>query len=139
VNPSSQTIAAIRPYLSRSQLSAMQSGCKGEEGEYFQGRIILLASEILAAPVTYAQDGKGDDAIVYFHYFTGASDWYITELDMDGGIDQAFGFAILNGDTESAELGYISIRELVQHGAELDLFFTPCTLGEIKRECGVPA
>jgi hypothetical protein len=33
---------------------------------------------------------------------------------------------------ERAELGYISISELVQCGAELDLHFEPATLGEIK-------
>ena len=30
-----------------------------------------------------------------------------------------------------AELGYISIPELLENGAELDLYFKPVTIGEI--------
>jgi hypothetical protein len=40
----------------------------------------------------------------------------------------------LNGDDECAEIGYISIEELTRHGVELDLHFTPCSLGNIKAE-----
>ena len=76
--------------------------------------------------------GKGDDAIVYLHYFFGGCDWYITEKDVDGGVQQAFGYAVLFGDKQNAELGYICITEITQFGAELDLYFTPCPLAEIK-------
>jgi hypothetical protein len=41
---------------------------------------------------------------------------------------QAFGYAVLFGDKENAELGYICITEITQ----LDLYFTPCPLAEIK-------
>jgi hypothetical protein len=34
------------------------------------------------------------------------------------------------------ELGYISIAELVANNVELDLYFTPRTLAEVKRERG---
>ena len=93
---------------------------------------IDLEKLIASAPVTYEQDGKGDDAIVYLHYFFGGCDWYITEKDVDGGVQQAFGYAVLFGDKENAELGYICITEIIQCGAELDLYFTPCPLAEIK-------
>ncbi|MHB1581954.1 MAG: hypothetical protein ACYCQM_14600, partial [Acidithiobacillus sp.] len=64
------------------------------------------------------------------HYFTSGFDWYITEKDMTGaGIDQAFGLAI----APERELGYISIRELVANGAELDLYFDPTTLANLKK------
>ena len=95
-------------------------------------KLIDLAQQIDTMPKTYEQDGKGDQAIAHLHYFTGASDWYITEKDMDGGIQQAYGYAILNGDNECAEVGYISIEELTRHGAELDLHFAPRSLAEIK-------
>lgn len=65
-------------------------------------------------PKTYEQDGKGDQATAHLHYFLNGSDWYITEKDMDGGIQQAYGYAILNGDDECAEVGYISIEELTR-------------------------
>lgn len=44
---------------------------------------------------------------------------------------QAFGLADLG---YGGELGYISIVELLECGAELDLHWTPQTLAEVKRE-----
>ena len=125
-------VPTIRPFLSSMQLSVMGDLSRGEEGSFFLQKFIDLQSQISTMPKTWEQDGKGDAAIAYLHYFLGGSDWYITEKDMDGGIEQAFGYAILNGDDECAELGYISIQEITAYGAELDLHFTPCTLGEIK-------
>jgi len=49
------------------------------------------------------------DKLIYLHFFIGGSDWYIAEYD---GEDLFFGYAILNGDTEMAEWGYVSFREL---------------------------
>jgi hypothetical protein len=49
---------------------------------------------------------------------------------------QAFGYACLNGDTENAELGYISIEELTENGVELDLYYKPEKLGDIKKKLG---
>ncbi len=122
----------VRPFLAVSQRNVMCDSCRGEEKEFFMQKLVDLAQQIQFMPKTYEQDGMGDDAIITLHYFNGGSDWYITEKDMDGGIQQAFGYAILNGDDECAELGYISIEELTRHGVELDLHFTPCTLGALK-------
>jgi hypothetical protein len=127
-----EAVAIIRPYLSAAQLAVMGKACRGEEGDWFRQRLIDLHQEIERMPVTYEQDGKGDKAIAALHYFNAGSDWYILEKDVDGGIQQAFGYAILNGDFENAELGYISIAELVTHEVELDLHFRPCTLAAIK-------
>ena len=88
---------------------------------------------IKTMPVTYQQDGKADDSIVYLHYSLGGANWYITEKDKTGtGTVQAFGLADLFQD--GGELGYISIEELTSDeiGAELDLNWTPKTLREAK-------
>ena len=60
------------------------------------------------------------DKLIYLHFFIGGSDWYIAEFD---GQDLFWGFAILNGDYEMAEWGYISfseLRELSVCGIEID-------------------
>jgi hypothetical protein len=41
--------------------------------------------------------------------FSGGSDWYITELDKE--TNEAFGYAILNGDTQNSEFGYMNLNE----------------------------
>ena len=122
------------PFLSYSQHKTMVvlADGEGDGAAFYTHRILDLANQIETMPKTYEQDGMGDKAIAHLHYFNGSSDWYITEKDMEGGVQQAYGYAILNGDDETAEVGFISIEELTRHGVELDLHFTPCTLAEIK-------
>lgn len=129
INQATTAAVTIREFISPSQLSVMGTNCRGEEGEWFKAKLVELAETINTMPHTYQQDGKGDEAIAYLHYFRGVADWYITEKDMDGGVLQAFGLAHI----QETELGYISIAELVKYGAELDLHFTPKTLAEIKK------
>ena len=121
----------LRPFMARNQLSAIRSLAKGEEGDWFVARMVELAALILAMPKTYEQDGKGDQATAYLHYFHGNQDWYITErdIDQDGeGQIQAFGLADLG---YGGELGYISMAEVIETGIEHDLHFKPVTLALI--------
>ncbi|OZB48958.1 MAG: hypothetical protein B7X60_02665 [Polynucleobacter sp. 39-45-136] len=127
----------LRSFINQSQKKVLALLMKGEEAEFFMNQLIALEKLVSSMPVTYQQDGKGDAAVVYLHYFAGGSDWYITEKDMAGGVAQAYGLAILNGDLEMAEMGYISIAELTQCGVEIDLYFKPCTLGQIKKTRGL--
>ena len=129
---SKKAAASVRPFLSAIQWAIMLDLCEGEEGEFFQEKFVDLAQQIDTMPKTYDQEGRGDQAIVHLHYFLGGSDWYITEKDRDGGVDQAFGYACLNGLEDFAEIGYISIAEITQYGAELDLHWTPRSLADVK-------
>ena len=86
-------------------------------------------------PDLYTQDGKGNKAKVYIHIFNGGSDWYITELDKE--TMEGFGYAILNGDTQMAEMGYINLNELFSgtefkpgKSPEVDLFWNYQTIEE---------
>ena len=115
-------------FIGAAQRRAMAVGCRGEEAAYFMAKIAEYGKRVKEMPETYEQDGLGDKALVHLHYFTASCDWYITEKDSDPdgeGQIQAFGAADLG---HGGELGYISIKELIQHGAELDLHWTPKTL-----------
>ena len=120
----------IKNFMSVSQIQAINHGLMGEERQFFIDMMAQLQAHINAMPVTYEQDGLGDRAVVWLHYFKGSMDFYITEKDIDGGIDQAFGLADLG---DGGELGYISIRELVENDVELDLYWTNCTLASLKK------
>jgi len=74
----------------------------------------------------------GDDAVAYIHYFYGEYDWYITEKDMEDEQYQAFGYV----KSRSSELGYICLVEILGSNVpvEIDLYFEPKTLGEIKAQ-----
>ncbi len=129
----------LRKFIGREQSYAIRTASKGEEGEYFKKMMVQLAVTIAAMPKSYETDGQGDEAMAILHYFKNGSDWWITERDAGSPDDeeqgiqaQAFGFACLNGDTQNAELGYISISELIKFGVELDLYWTPKTIGAIK-------
>ena len=49
------------------------------------------------------------DKEIHLHFFIGGCDWYVAEYD---GEDLFFGYAILNGDFECAEWGYVNFTEL---------------------------
>jgi len=128
-------MATLGGFLSLAQYRTIGQAFRGEEGDWFMHKAIELADQVRAMPMTYQQDGLGDDAVVHLHYFLRGADWYITERDVDldrAGQRQAFGLADLFGD--GGELGYISIVDMIAAGAELDLHWTPRTLGEVKRE-----
>jgi len=127
----------LNKFISHNQLRIIRALERGEEGRWFTNRLAEIEAMITTMPHTYQQDGKGDDAIAYLHYFCRGWDWWITEKDVDGGIDQAFGLASCGID--APEIGYISIRELTQVGAELDLHFTPARIGDIKAKAAVQA
>ena len=114
------------------QYTVITDAMMGEEGDHFVELIDHIHAMWQAMPKTYETDGQGCSALARLHYFTGGCDWWIVEKDADpdhAGQVQAFGIADLG---MGAELGYISIPELLENGAELDLYYTePKTIGEL--------
>ncbi|QHI35759.1 hypothetical protein IMCC3317_11070 [Kordia antarctica] len=88
-----------------------------------------LEKELAEIPI----EPQGDSikkSTVYSHYFYGGSDWYITDIVTE--TNMLFGYVILNGDTQMAEAGYISIEEITKNKViELDFYFTKDTLENI--------
>ena len=114
-----------------AQYEAIIDGMMGEEGDAIIELIDHIYSMWQAMPKTYESTAKGRAALAHLHYFIGGCDWWIVEKDSDpdhAGQVQAFGIADLG---MGAELGYISIPELLENGAELDLYFTPKRMGEL--------
>lgn len=124
-----QSLKNLAPFVPRFQLSILEGLIDGEEGQYFIDTVVELDYLIQQMPQTYEQDGKGDQAVAYLHYFRGNMDWYITEKDMEDEQLQAFGLANLG---YGAELGYISIEELKANNVEIDLHFVPTFVGKLK-------
>lgn len=103
----------------------------------FSQKLAEIQRTLEAMPLTYQTEGQGLDAVARLHYFTPSTDHYIVELDAsaeDGKHWQAFGLADLFQD--GGELGYIAIPELLDAGAELDLWWTPRTLRDIRAKGG---
>ena len=126
-------INLLSGFMSPYQRSAVIAGMHGEERQYFYDKMAELAGLIAGMPKTYESESVADP-IVWLHYFTAGSDFYITEKDVDtdgAGQVQAFGLADLYND--GGELGYISISEIIQHGVELDFHFTPTPLSLVRQ------
>ena len=119
-------------YMPKGQREALSMALRGEEAGGIAEIVLRVLATIEAAPVTYQQDGLGDQAVVHLHYFQGSIDAWITELDMDGGVSQAFGLQCIDGVPGNAEFGYISITELIECSVELDLYFTPKTIADVR-------
>lgn len=124
----------LTQFINPNQLKTMVGLCDGEEAGHFLTKLSEFAELIKNMPKTYEQDGKGDEAIVTLHYFRGGMDWFITEKDMEAEQIQAFGYCDLG--MGFPELGYVSIVELLENNVELDIYFTPKTLREVKAERG---
>lgn len=128
-----RTVHGLKDFIGPAQRQALIEGCQGEEGEWFSETLIMLAERIAKMPHTYAQDGLGDDAVVWLHYFHDSMDWYITEKDIDAGGEgqiQTFGLADFG---HGGKLGYISLDELIGAGVQLDMHFTPTTLRDVRK------
>jgi hypothetical protein len=121
----------LKKFIGPSQLDVLRRSLYGEEREWFYGKLTEMANLIRTMPKSYEQDGLGDNAVVFLHYFSGGCDWWITEKD--AGVDQvqAFGLADIG---YGGELGYIPIVEITSYGAELDLHFDPKTLASVRAE-----
>lgn len=117
-------------YSQRAALGEMSYSHDRAERQALYQKLEEQAETIETMPETYQTDGQGDEAIASLHYFIGGMDWYIIEKDMLPQQLQAFGLANLG---YGGELGYINIEEIVKHGAELDLYWTPKTIKEIKK------
>ena len=85
-------------------------------------------------PELYAQEDKGEEAIVYIKLFTPDANWtwYLTEYRPSE--ELAFGLV----DGHEVELGYVSIAELksikgpIGLPIERDLYWVPKTIREVK-------
>lgn len=124
-----EALHKLQSFIGSAQLSVIGELCYSEERRYFYSKLVELANIVETMPTTYQTDGQGDQAIVHLHYFTADADWYITERDCEAEQLQAFGKADLG--MGYPELGYISIVELLECGAELDFYWQPRRLCEV--------
>ena len=96
----------------------------------------LLKEELQQLPRLYAQEGKGDETIIYLKLFTPDANWtwYITEYDPE---ERVF-FGLVDGLEK--EWGYVSLDELqavrgpLGLEVERDINFTPTSLKELKKQ-----
>lgn len=106
-----------------------------EEGDFFREKIVELSERIKAMPKSYDQASLGDKAVAHLHYFGGGFDAWITEKDSEEEQYQAMALVKMHGG--DPELGYVSLVEMMPSNIELDLHFTPTTIGEIKKSLGI--
>ena len=127
-------VSTLKNFISIAQLSTMKRLTRSDEGEHFIGKLSEMAGVVKNMPETYETDGVPmDDKIITLHYFYANMDWYIIEKDMEADEPQyqAFGLADIGFGLSGG--GYISIDEIITTTpAEIDLFWTPCTVAELK-------
>lgn len=106
-----ETAKKFIPEMEYSTL--LDNATHGEEAEYFKQKIKHVAD---MGHILYEnRDGKSYNSETklhdkgFIHYFIGSSDWYVCEVDED---NVGFGYAILNGDIQNAEYGYIDLNEV---------------------------
>lgn len=130
-----RAMEALKHFLPPLQAAVIRQLCRGEEKQFFFDKLCELAGIVQTMPETYGQEGKGDQRVAYLRYFAGGrAAWYITEKDK-GNEDtpeqiQAYGIADLYGD--GGQFGYINLPEIFSARGEIDLYYTPTTIGELR-------
>jgi hypothetical protein len=119
----------LRHFIGGYQYVNLNHLLKLPDADFYADRILSIAETVDNMPLPYETDGQGDKILVYLHYFKGGCDWYITERDSSEEQIKSFGRADLG---YGPELGYISIQELIENGAALDLHWRPKPL----HDCG---
>lgn len=66
-------------FISPQQAKCIKSLLNSEEQDFFIEAVDRIYSIMQIMPKILEQDGKGDNAIAYLHYFTANTDFYITE------------------------------------------------------------
>jgi hypothetical protein len=128
-----------RKYGGKSGDEVAHNGCEEWYGDTYQNGVKpgpkKLAQfheifELTGTPKLYAQEDKGDEALVHVKLFdpTGSWTWFVTEFDPT----ENTAFGLVNG--HETEVGYIDINELANIrgrmgiGIEIDMHFKPQTL-----------
>jgi hypothetical protein len=118
----------INPRQILGIIAAVRGSSSGEEQAI--EKLDVIYDRYVACPRTYETDGNKGKAVAQFRYFSGDSEFFITELDVSGPPHiQAYGYGSLNG--VRPEMGYICIPELLNSGFDMDYKFEPKTLTEL--------
>jgi hypothetical protein len=92
---------------------------------------LLTKQDLANLPPIGSQEGKGDEAIAYVHFFLDSWDWFAVEYNQK---DEFYG--LVKGFEE--ELGYFSLSELqgiknsMGLGVERDMHFKPTPLSQLR-------
>jgi len=111
-----------------------QMALRGYQKEEFDATIETITKLVNAVPDSDAPDFVDESGgIAYLHYFYAGCDWWIKDYSTH---DRCFfGYAVINGDTEMAEYGYMDMDELLNDGRiELDFYWTPKNIVEAVNE-----
>jgi len=127
------------------------NGCEEPYGDTYQNGVkpgpkklaqFIEVLQLTGTPALYAQDGKGDEAMVHVKLFDPCGSWtcYLTEFSEtapDGCKNLAFGLVTGVGEPE---LGYVDLEEIsnvrgrMGIGIEIDMHFKPTTLGQLREK-----
>lgn len=117
----------LREYIPHCELEALKEHAGGEEKEHFIELLAKVEKQIKNMPKLYdLADKYAPEITVGMHYFGGATDFWLYELDPEEKIGMAF--VCLNGDIWNAELGPVYIPEILEIPfLELDLYWNDKT------------
>ena len=116
------SFVALIPFLPKFQCFVIAENLEGEEREFFTQKVDEIQRIIDEMPVTYQQEGLGDQAIVYLHYFFGNCHWFITEKDIEGdGTIHAFGMADLKSCVSASKEAFA--KAVATYGYDVEAAF----------------
>lgn len=124
----------LNHFIGSSQRLILSCALRRTEGAYFRRVIDDLSHRIAQMPRVGANAPICDpnSETVHLHYFMGSRHWYVLARDASHAQERAYGVCRW-GSEEPEAAGYFPLNVLLSAGAELDMYFEPTPLAELKR------
>ena len=136
-----QACQMLETFVGKQELTTLRENFSGEDGAYFIGVALELANRIHAMPTT-SERAEADAAppVAYLRYSNCNAEWYVVKRSPALGEIQheAYGFARPYGDGGETSMSNISIEKLLKLGVDLDIYFTPQPLDDIRSKPEAP-
>lgn len=121
----------LEKFIPTFEMEVLRESLRGEEGKYF-AMLTKLKRQIYAVPRLGETENIDPENIrIWMHYFYGATDIWVYELDIK--TLESTAFVCLNGDTENAECGPVFLPEYIGINImQIDLYWdTETTLKQV--------
>lgn len=124
-------IPFIHKFTTASQMREIIAGTQGDDRQKYLELLSDFGARIDRMPKSGTEGIPTDDDIAQLHYKIGLYNWYVTRKGPQNPVENIVVFITAPGIPES--IGFMSLRDIIASGGELDLNFKPQRLSKIPR------
>lgn len=124
-------IPTVNKFAPSRQMREIIAGTQGDERQKYLEILSDFGERIVRMPVSGEEVIPKEDEIAQLHYKSGLYNWYVTRKGPETPTENALVLITAPGIPES--IGFMSVKDIINLGAELNLSFKPQRLSKIPR------